>query len=73
VVTETWTYNNKRMQPVSVAAATAASGTLTIASAYCASPDQNGECAGNNNGNLWKESITTPGAGSAFVQNFAYL
>jgi len=73
VVTEGWTYNVRRMQPVSITAATAISGTLTIANAYCASPDGNGDCAGNNNGNLWRESITPPGASTAFVQNFTYL
>ena len=60
------------MQPVSITAATAISGTLTIANAYCASPDGNGDCAGSNNGNLWRESITPPGASTAFVQKFAY-
>ena len=70
VVTEAWTYN-ARMQPTSLTATASVSGSLTIGTAYCASPTQTGDCVGNN-GNVVQATITPPGASSPFSQGFIY-
>ncbi len=70
VVTESRTYNT-RMQPTSVTAATARSGSLILGTAYCANPNGTGDCTGNA-GNVIQAKITPPGTSSAFVQSFTF-
>jgi hypothetical protein len=63
LVTESRTYNT-RMQPTSVTAATARSGSLILGTAYCANPNGTGDCTGNA-GNVIQAKITPPGASPA--------
>jgi len=69
-LTENWTYNNSRMQPLSVTAMKGSNTLLTLNTWYCtgASPAQ--DCT-TNNGNVM-QAWAGPSATPAYKQTFAY-
>ena len=69
-LTENWTYNNSRMQPLSVAASKGSSTLLTLDTWYCAGASPAQDCA-TNNGNIM-QAWAGPNATPAYKQTFGY-
>jgi RHS repeat-associated protein len=67
---ENWTYNNSRMQPLSVTAIKGSNTLLTLNMWYCTGTSPAQDCA-TNNGNVM-QTWAGPSATPAYQQTFAY-